>query len=143
MNALDLWYECRRRSVTLSVDSAGKLAYDGKPHVVQQLLPQMKANRDALLACVAALDGTLSADGPYLPWGPFLNPERLKQWQCDLFEVVDELAKLERWSDDHYDVVIEAIERQPISTLRPDLAYFRERLDKARAEAATGKGARC
>jgi hypothetical protein len=139
MNALDLWYECRRRAVTLSVDSAGKLAYDGKPHVVQQLLPQMKANRDALLSCVAALDGALLADGPYLPWGPFLNPERLKQWQRDLFEAVDELAKLERWSDDHYDIVIEAIERQPISTLRPDLAHFRERLDKARAEAATTK----
>jgi hypothetical protein len=134
MNALDLWYECRRRSIALSVTADGKLHYDGAPPVVEKLLPAMKANRDALLACVVALDGALNADGPYLPWGPLLNPDRLKQWQAELFDVVDELARLEGWRDDDYDLVIGAIERQPISTLRPDLAHFRERLDAARAK---------
>jgi hypothetical protein len=134
MNALDLWHECRRRSIDLSVTTGGKLHYDGVPAVVEPLLPAMKANRDALLACVAALDGALYADGPYLPWGPFLRPDRLKQWQRELFEVVDELARLEGWRDDDYDLVIGAIERQPISTLRPDLAHFRDRLAAARAK---------
>ncbi|SAL16964.1 hypothetical protein AWB71_00682 [Caballeronia peredens] len=85
----------------------------------------------------AAIDPESGA--PYLPWGPYLNADTLKQWQRDLFEVVEELARLEGWRDDHYDIVIEAIERQPISTLRPDLHYFRARLDKARAAAATGR----
>ncbi|EKS73143.1 hypothetical protein BURK_001710 [Burkholderia sp. SJ98] len=99
----------------------------------------MKANRDALLECVLAVSGTLFEDGPFLPWGPYLNTETLKQWQRDLFEVVDELARLEAWPDEQYDIVIDAIERQPVSTLRPDLHYFREQLDKARAAAATGR----
>ena len=139
MNALDLWCECRRQSIALSVTADGKLHYDGAPPLVEKLLPAMKANRDALLACVVALDGALYADGPYLPWGPFLNPDRLKQWQRELFEVVDELARLERWRDDDFDIVIGAIERQPVSTLRPDLAHFRDRLDKARAASVTGR----
>lgn len=71
-----------------------------------------------------------------MPWGPFMAPERLKEWQRELFEVVDELARLERWHPDDYDIVVGAIERQPVSTLRPDLAHFRERLLTARTEAA-------
>ncbi|MBJ9674505.1 hypothetical protein [Burkholderia gladioli] len=71
---------------------------------------------------------------PYLPWGAPVTPDQLKAMQHELFEVVDELAKLERWSCDAYDLVVGAIERQPISTLRPDLAHFRERLRAVRAE---------
>jgi len=133
MNALDLWHLCRRRSIALTING-DRLTYSGAPALVDPLLPAIKANRDALFACVAALDGALYADGPYLPWGPFLHPERLQEWQRELFEVVDELARLEGWRDDDYDIVIGAIERQPISTLRPDLAHFRERLDAARAK---------
>lgn len=138
MNALDLWHLCRRRSISLTING-DRLAYSGAPALVDPLLPAIKANRDALFACVAALDGALYADGPYLPWGPFLNPDRLKQWQRELFEVVEELARLERWRDDDFDIVIGAIERQPVSTLRPDLAHFHERLDKARAASVTGR----
>jgi hypothetical protein len=138
MNALDLWHECRRRSITLSLNG-DRLHYAGSPAAVDPMLATMKAHRDALLACVIALDGALLADGPYLPWGACLTPDRLKAWQRELFEVVDELARLEGWHDDDYDLVIGAIDRQPISTLRPDLHHFKERLDKARAAAATGR----
>lgn len=138
MNALDLWHLCRRRSIALTING-DRLTYSGAPALVDPLLPAIKTNRDALFACVAALDGALYADGPYLPWGPLLNPDRLQQWQRELFEVVDELARLERWRDDDFDIVIGAIERQPVSTLRPDLAHFRERLDKARAASVTGR----
>ncbi|HDR9101145.1 TPA: hypothetical protein QDB15_006002 [Burkholderia vietnamiensis] len=71
---------------------------------------------------------------PFLPWGPRLDPSQLEAMQRELFEVVDALAKLEGWPDDHYDHVVLCIERQPISTLRPDLAYFREQLRVARTE---------
>ncbi|WP_200873196.1 hypothetical protein [Burkholderia sp. A1] len=74
------------------------------------------------------------SNAPYLPWGAPVSPDQLAAMQHELFEVVDELAKLERWSDDAYDLVIGAIERQPISTLRPDLAHFRERLRAAQVE---------
>ncbi|HDR9274894.1 TPA: hypothetical protein QDB24_002975 [Burkholderia vietnamiensis] len=73
---------------------------------------------------------------PFLPWGPRIDPCQLKAMQRELFEVVDALAKLEGWPERDYDHVVMCIERQPISTLRPDLAYFAERLRGARTESA-------
>jgi hypothetical protein len=136
VNALDLWFQCRARSISLSLNG-DRLHYDGDPAAVEMMLPAMKANRDALRECVISCNGSLFEDGPFLPWGPYLNAGTLRQWQRDLFAVVAELAKLEGWRDDHYDIVVGAIERQPISTLRPDLHHFSERLDKARAAATT------
>ncbi|MGF6974916.1 hypothetical protein QFZ94_003366 [Paraburkholderia sp. JPY465] len=86
--------------------------------------------------CVGALIYTESG-APYLPWGPYINPEKLSRWQRELFEIVDELAKLEGWKPDDYDHTVMCIERQPISTLKPDLAYFTARLSAARDEAAS------
>ncbi|MFM0736543.1 hypothetical protein PQQ51_04740 [Paraburkholderia xenovorans] len=72
--------------------------------------------------------------GLFLPWGPYVDQAQLKATQRELFDVVDELAKLERWPDEYFDRVVYCIERQPISTLRPDLAHFRERLAAARVD---------
>ncbi|WP_321808073.1 hypothetical protein [Burkholderia sp. BCC1993] len=105
------------------------------PHKAEILAYLQTANRPSEQLpddCVGALQ---SGDGGmYLPWGPYIDPHQLSAMQRELFEVVDALAKLEHWPDDDYDLVIGAIERQPISTLRPDLAYFRERLHVARTE---------
>lgn len=97
---------------------------------------EKNAPRDGLVC-----DGALYADGPYLPWGPYTNREQLDAMQRELFAVVDELAKLECWPDGDYDHVVMCIERQPISTLRPDLAYFTDRLHAARTEAAAREAA--
>ncbi|WP_175718773.1 hypothetical protein [Burkholderia anthina] len=71
---------------------------------------------------------------PYWPWGPRINPEQLATIRREILIAVDELAKLEHWRDSDYDHVVMCIERQPISTLLPDLGYFRDRLRTARAE---------
>jgi len=127
MTPLEIWTECRRSGITLAVDG-NRLTWRGPKDVADRLLPVMRANREALRECTRELDGLPVEDGPFLPWGPYVAPCLLESMQRELFEVVDELAKIERWRDDDYDLVIGAIERQPISTIRPDLAYFRERL---------------
>ncbi|WP_124529918.1 hypothetical protein [Burkholderia sp. Bp8991] len=71
--------------------------------------------------------------GLFLPWCAPVTADRLKELQRELFEAVDEVARLEHWPDDDYDLVIGAIERQPPSTLLPDLDHFRTRLRAARA----------
>ncbi|MDS0802838.1 hypothetical protein [Burkholderia cenocepacia] len=69
---------------------------------------------------------------PYWPWGPRINPEQLETIRREILIAVDELATLEHWRDSDYDHVVMCIERQPISTLLPDLGYFRDRLQIAR-----------
>jgi hypothetical protein len=133
MTPLEIWIECRRSGITLAVDG-NRLTWRGPKNAADRLLPVMRANRKALRECARELDGLPVEDGPFLPWGPYVAPCLLESMQRELFEVVNELAKLERWRDDDYDLVIGAIERQPISTLRPDLAHFRERLRAVQVE---------
>jgi hypothetical protein len=106
-----------------------------KPEIIEHLRAAASDAENVPDDCIGALrdpDG-----GLYLPWGPYVDPDQVKAMQRELFDVVDELAKLEHWPDSDYDHVVTCIERQPISTLRPDLAYFTERLRVAQAEKAT------
>ncbi|WP_186159064.1 hypothetical protein [Burkholderia gladioli] len=133
MTPFEIWAECRRSGITLTVNG-DRLSWRGPKASADRLLPVMRANREALRECVRELAGLPVEDGPFLPWGPPMTPELVTQWQRELHEVVTELARLERWDDDSFDHVAMCIERQPLSTLRPDLAYFRERLRAVQAE---------
>lgn len=139
MNAFEIWAECRRQNVRLTA-TGDRLSYRASDSaVIERLLPLLKSNKPALLACVAELQGLPVEDGPFLPWGPYLTPELLGKWQRELYEAVCQIASLEDWDQETLDEIVGAIERQPISTLRPDLHYFLERLDRARAAAVTGR----
>ncbi|KVN81096.1 hypothetical protein WJ96_33195 [Burkholderia ubonensis] len=132
MTPLEIWIECRRSGITLTVDG-DRFTWRGPQDAANRLLPAMRANRFALRECARELNGLPIEDGPFLPWGPYMTPELVKQWQRELYDAVTELARLERWPDEFYDHVVLCIERQPLSTLRPDLTHFTERLAVARA----------
>ncbi|AMM13344.1 hypothetical protein AX768_03680 [Burkholderia sp. PAMC 28687] len=87
--------------------------------------------------CIGAL--LTPAGNLYLPWGPQINSQTLREWRDKLALIVADLASLEGWRPEDRSHVIECIYQQPASTLRGDLKYFRLRLEKARAETATGK----
>ncbi|MFM0173192.1 hypothetical protein PQR33_28145 [Paraburkholderia sediminicola] len=123
----------------------GKVKLRGPAEAMEAVKPKLAAHKPEILAYLSqaagsaatppdGCSGALMGDGPYLPWGPYLTPRRLKEWQRELFEIVNELARLERWPDDLFDHVVYCVERQPVSTLRPDLAHFQSRLAAARAE---------
>lgn len=132
----------------------GKVKLRGDATAIKALMPKLAEYKAQIIAylqspvrasehlpedCVGALR---SADGGlYLPWGPYVDPGQLAAMQRDLLAAVEELARLERWPDEYFDHVAYCIERQPISTLRPDLAHFRARLDATRAEMAASKAA--
>lgn len=132
MTPLEIWIECRRSGITLIVDG-DRLMWRGPKEAADRLLPAMRANRAALRQCARELNGLPLEDGPFLPWGPYMTPELVKHWQRELYDAVTELARLEQWPDEFYDHVVLCIERQPLSTLRPDLTHFTERLAVARA----------
>ncbi|MCA8296309.1 hypothetical protein LGN19_21155 [Burkholderia sp. AU30198] len=138
MTPLEIWIECRRSGITLTVDG-DRFTWRGPKDAAARLLPAMRANRIALRECARELNGLPLEDGPFLPWGPYMTPELVTQWQRELHDAVTELARLERWPDRDFDHVVSCIERQPLSTLRPDLTYFTERLAAARASIKTEK----
>lgn len=88
-------------------------------------------------SCSGAL---LSSDGGFfLPWGPHLSSADVLRMRAELVDMIELIARMEGWPLADLDDVLTRAMRGPLSDLMPNLAYFRERLDRARAAAATGK----
>lgn len=75
----------------------------------------------------------------YLPWGPRLSSADVMRMRSDLVGMIEQLSDMEGWPKEHRNDVLTRAIRGPLSDLMPNLAYFRGRLDKARAAAATGR----
>lgn len=153
MNAIAIVNKAKAMGIRLS-SNGDKVKLRGPADAIAVIKPEVAAHKSEILAYLRASEvegeetptdcvGALREPGAglYLPWMPALDLEQLQSMQRELFNVVDELARLERWPDDDYDIVVGAIERQPPSTLRPDLAHFRERLRVARLEAEARQAA--
>lgn len=67
---------------------------------------------------------------------PDLTPDEVRARQAELDTAIVELAGLEGWHDDARDEVLYRVERQPLSTLLPDLHWFREQIAATKAEQA-------
>lgn len=108
-----------------------------KPEIVAHL---RRAANDA-----ADVAGLPVADGPFIPWMPPATPEAVRAWQAELDAAVVELAALERWPDETREQVLYRVERQPLSTLLPDLHWFREQIEAVQADqtARAALAARC
>ncbi|WP_449412586.1 TubC N-terminal docking domain-related protein [Pandoraea soli] len=114
--------------------------------------PEVVAHKPEILAYlqraandVADVAGLPLADGPFMPWLPPATPEVVRAWQAELDAAIVELADLEHWPDETREQVLYRVERQPISTLLPDLHWFREQIEAARADQAAraALAARC
>ncbi|WP_155687518.1 hypothetical protein [Burkholderia cepacia] len=84
--------------------------------------------------CVGALrdpDG-----GLYLPWGPCFSVDDVRRMRTELIGMVEELSALECWASSYRENVLTRVIRGPLADLLPNIAYFRERVEAARAEAA-------
>ncbi|VVE01624.1 hypothetical protein [Pandoraea terrigena] len=76
-------------------------------------------------------------DGPYEPWLPPATAEQVRQWQKELDTAIAEFAALADWSDELLERVLFQVERQPVSTLLPDLHWFRSEVQAAIVARAT------
>lgn len=108
-----------------------------KPEIVAHL--QRAAND------VADVTGLPVADGPFMPYLPPATSGLKSTWQAELDAAIVELAALECWPDETREQVLYRVERQPLSTLLPDLHWFREQIEAARADQAAraALAARC
>ena len=130
MSPFELWCECRRLSVRLTVHG-DRLRYQGPEDAVKTVLPMLAENKAAMVACVADLSRYPMADGPFMPWCAPMSPDRAAALLDDLRATVSKVADIEGWTTDCLTRVLGLIARQPVSTLADDLAYFRGRLNTA------------
>ncbi|MCL9851194.1 hypothetical protein RSP673_011160 [Ralstonia solanacearum P673] len=130
MSPFELWCECRRLSVRLTVHG-DRLRYKGPEDAVKAVLPLLAEHKAALVACVADLARYPVADGPFMPYMTPLSPERVAGLLTDLRKTIGKVADIEGWPDDYRAHLLGLVARQPVSTLADDLAYFRERLNTA------------
>ena len=106
-----------------------------KPEIVRHLRAIANDVEHSRADCAGALRDPHG--GLYLPWGPYLSPDDVRRMRADLAGMIERLSKLEGWPRALTDDVTDRAMRGPLADLLPNLAYFRERLDAAHAEAAT------
>ncbi|MGI0505473.1 hypothetical protein ABY44_20640 [Burkholderia sp. ZZQ-2] len=105
-----------------------------KPEIVAHLRAVADDTEPILADCDGALrdpDG-----GLYLPWGPCLSAGDVHRMRAELIAMVEALSELECWASAHREDVLTRVIRGPLADLLPNIAYFRERLEAAHAEAA-------
>jgi len=77
--------------------------------------------------------------GLYLPWGPRLDPDRVRAMRADLVGMIATLATLEAWTkEDRDDVLARAICGR-LSDLLPNFRYFEKRVIEAQCRIAAAE----
>ena len=116
-----------------------RLHYEGPEKATDRMLPAMNAHRDDLLECVRAVSDTLIdpvSGAPYLPWGPFLGTGGVQHFRAELVEIIERLADMERWPEEHRNDVLARAIRGPLADLLPNLRHFKERHADLKAQEA-------
>lgn len=148
MSALEIINKARSLGVRLRLDG-DMVKMKGPAGAVAAIKPEVAAHKPELVAylrdaatdarpppddCVGALhdpDG-----GLYLPWGPSFTADNVRVMRAELVWIIEHLAELEAWPDEHREDVLSRAIRGPLSDLLPNIAYFKQRLTEVTAEAA-------
>ncbi|GJH04489.1 hypothetical protein [Paraburkholderia terrae] len=156
MNVTQILSKAHTMGVSLSLNGdAVKLR--GPAHAIEALKPQLapfKAEIVAHLRAAASTAEYVPADcvgvlhdpdgGLFLPWGPYLSPDELKQMRAELVRMIDCLARLEGWARELRDDVMGRAMRAPLSDLLPNMHHFRNRTAASHAAAiACARNRRC
>ena len=114
--------------------------------VPRDVVEAVRANKSALMDCLKNgainMPGFPVMDGPFTPWCPPLTLEELTAIRAEMLELIGKLAAAEGWPDSHRANVVSVVNRQPLSTLRDDLAHFRARYAALAAVHRAAEGGR-
>lgn len=89
----------------------------------------------------AQKNASTDAPGEFWPWAPYLGDADVQRMQTELVEMIERLAELEDWPEEHRDDVLTRAIRGPLADLLPNLHHFNQRLTEATAAAAARKAA--
>lgn len=141
MNAAQILSKAQALGVRLSL-SGGLVKLRGSAEAIAEIKPEIAKHKPDIVAWLKSHPesqlahdciGLPISDGAYFPWCAPVAPEQVRRWQRELDEAIETLAALEEWPAEKLERMRFLVERQPISTLLPDLHWFLARV-KARRE---------
>lgn len=99
--------------------------------VPQNIVELIRENKPALMNYLKGeainMPGYPVEDGPFTPWCCPLSPDEVQAIRVEIVGLIEKLSEVEGWPNSDRDRAIQATRRQPLSTLRDDLAHFRAR----------------
>lgn len=135
MNVESLFNRAQVRGVRLALNG-DKVTIRGPSEAVAAITPEVVAHKLELLDYLrmAANDSTGAsgypvADGPFTPYCVPLPRDAVAAMQAELVSLIDRLADGESLHEDRRTKLVQTVHRQPLSSLRGDLAHFRARWD--------------
>jgi hypothetical protein len=143
MTAREIVNKAKAMRVRLWVED-GRIRIAGPNAAIAALKPEIVMHKDAVIAHLLSVDADTAGallhpdGGAYLPWGPRLSAEDVRQFRAELVGLIEELSDREYWRRERLDSVRDRAMRGPLSDLMPNLHYFRERLVELDAERAAG-----
>jgi TubC N-terminal docking domain len=142
MNLAEILCTAQAMGVRLRLDG-DRVKIAGPIQAVASLKPEIAAHKPEIVSyLLAAANDPGESDsfpvspdgGAFMPWCAPVTPSQVTTWQAELLELIEEVADSECWSPGALnDVLIRAI-RGPLSDLRPNLGYFRQRVADIEAE---------
>lgn len=96
------------------------------PSVTFVTAPRVRAEKNA----------SADALGEFWPWAPYLCAADVERFRTEVVALIEKLADMEDWPDEHRDDVLARAIRGPLADLLPNLHHFNQRLTEAAAAAA-------
>jgi len=132
VNIRDLIQEAKAAGVRLYLHD-GKVKLRGDAEAMKALKPKLAPHKAAILAYLQDMEQQASE---FWPWAPYLTTADVERFRTELVGIIEKLADMEHWPDEHRDDVLTRAVRGPLADLLPNLRHFGQRLTEAAAEAA-------
>ncbi|MBB5420799.1 TubC N-terminal docking domain-related protein [Paraburkholderia atlantica] len=111
----------------------GKVKLRGSDEAMAAIRARLAPHKAEILAYLQSAEKQAAE---FWPWAPYLTAADVERFRAELVAMVERLADLEQWPDEHRDDVLARAIRGPLADLLPNLHHFNDRLTEATAEAA-------
>jgi hypothetical protein len=111
----------------------GKVKMRGSDEAMETIRARLAPHKAEILAYLQSAE---KQAGEFWPWAPYLTAADVERFRTELVGMIERLADMEQWPDEHRDDVLTRAIRGPLADLLPNLHHFNQRLTEATAEAA-------
>ncbi|CAG4925694.1 TubC N-terminal docking domain-related protein [Paraburkholderia saeva] len=132
MNIQNLIHDANSAGVRVYLRD-GKVKMRGSDEAMEAIRARLAPHKAEILAYLQSAEQQASE---FWPWAPYLTAVDVERFRTELVGMIERLADMEQWPEEHRDDVLTRAIRGPLADLLPNLHHFNQRLTEATAEAA-------